>query len=201
MSTRAATWPSGIRVVWRTLTWGEYRKVSSIQGPPAEKALEVYKLSIVDGPRVDEIPAGIMMWVFRKQMDENPFSGTFQTLSGPLQQARDNVTGSFLLTAQGLIASVLRVPFEIMESWDSETFLTRLAQAEFIAGVPLNPVDPNAAKNKKGAARRQKKPLTKIQQMAVDRRYGPGSADALREQGDKPSQVKDTEVETFSYTK
>lgn len=168
MPTRAAIWPSGTRVVWRDLTWGEHRKVRSHQGPPAEKALEVYQTCVLEGPEPDRVPAGIMMWIFQVTIEQSPFSGTLKSLSLPLEEKRQRVTGSFLLSAQALIASVFKVPFETMDTWDGDTFLTRIAQAEFIAGVPLNPVDPNA--KKQGNKKRPKKPLTNAQQMAIDRK-------------------------------
>jgi len=169
MMTRAATWPSGTRIVWRSLTWGEYRDVRSRQGPPAEKALQVYELCIIDGPRPDEIPAGIMMWLYQDTLEKSPFSGSFQAISGPLQWHREKISNTYLLCAQALVASVLRVPFEVMDTWDAETFFTRVAQAEFIAGVPLNPVDPSTVVPDKVGSKRTKKPFTPAQEIAIKR--------------------------------
>ena len=173
MTTRAATWPSGTRVVWRDLTWGEYRDARSRQGPPAEVALHVYKLCVVHGPRPEEIPAGIMMWIYKDQLEKSPFSGSFQTLSLPLENARKKVTDSYLLCAQAFIASVFKIPIEVMDGWDSETLLTRLAQAEFVSGVPLNPMDPKSVKDSKSKLQRKKKQLTDAQQIALERRNDP----------------------------
>lgn len=169
MSIRAATWPSGTRVVFRDLTWGEYQKARSHQGSSAERALDVYTLCLIDGPSPNVVTAGIMMWICLEEMEKSPFSGTFRAISLPLAQAREKVTGTFLLSAQAFIASVLRVPFEIMETWDGDTFLTRLAQAEFVSGVPLNPLDPTApaAPNQKKVGKR---PLSPAQQIAVERK-------------------------------
>lgn len=173
MLTRA-TWPGGISVTFRSLTWGEFRKAQSLLGPPAEKALEVYKLIVVDGPGVDRIPAGIMLWVYQTELTKSPFAGSFQALSLPLQKYREKVTGNYLLSAQAMIASVFKVPFLEMDSWDSDTFFTRLAQAEFVSGVPLNPVDPSAPVGKDGKPlRKLKQSLTGAQQLAVERKNDP----------------------------
>jgi hypothetical protein len=170
MTIRAATWPSGTRITWRSLTWGEYRDVRGAQGPPAEKALQVYTLCLLDGPGPDQVPAGIMMWLYQDSLEKSPFSGSFQSLSGPLQWHREKVTNTYLLCAQALIASVLRVPFEVMDTWDAETFFTRVAQAEFIAGVPLNPVDPTAvASPQRDKVKPPKKAFTPAQQTAIER--------------------------------
>lgn len=168
MLTRAI-WPSGVSVTYRSLTWGEFREIGSLQGSSAEKALELYKKCVVDGPREDRVPAGIMMWLFNNEFGQNPFTGSFHAISAPLQQTRDAVTGSYLLCAQAMIASVFKIPFDIMDTWDAKTFLTRLSQAEFIAGVPLNPVDPSVPQDKKNSKGRPKKSLTQAQQMAVER--------------------------------
>lgn len=173
MTTRAAIWPSGTRVVWRSLNWGEYRKVRSFQGPPAERALELYKLTVTSGPAPDQLPAGIMMWMYQDEMENNPFSGTFRNLSRGLNQARLKVNSTYLISAQALIASVLRIPFEDMEKWDAETFLTRLAQAELISGSPFNPVDPEATDSGKASANQKgktpKKPLTHANKRAIEK--------------------------------
>lgn len=169
MPSRAAIWPSGTRVTWRGLTWGEYREVQAHQGPPAEKALEVYQKCLIEGPRPNEIPAGIMMWVYNYELENSPFSGSFQSLSLPLEKARAKVSGTYLLSAQAFIAAVFKLPFAEMDKWDAETFLTRLAQAEFVSGAPLNPVDPQAQPAQKAPAR-PKKPLTDGQKIALERR-------------------------------
>lgn len=195
MITRA-TWPSGATVVYRSLTWGEYREVSSLQGPPAEKALELYKRCVTEGPREDKVPAGIMMWIYQSELGRSPFSGSFQAIAGQLDQARAKVTDSYLLCAQAMIASVFKISFEEMNAWDANTFLTRLSQAEFISGVPLNPVDPTAPKDKKGNTRR-KKPLTPAQQKVMEKR-SPTAGDLIS-QGKKPSQYTETEVEHYHY--
>lgn len=173
MSIRAATWPSGTRIVWRGLSWGQYREVHSHQGPPAEKALKVYQYCVTEGLAPEQIPAGIMMWLYQYEMENSPFSGSFRAISGPLQKYREKITGTYLLSAQAFIASVFKIPFEKMDEWDTETFLTRLAQAEFVSGVPLNPVDPTTtakgASGNKMETRRPKKPLTEVQQIALER--------------------------------
>lgn len=201
MITRAAVWPSGTRVVWRSLTWGEYRDLKSLQGVPAEKALEVYKLVLLDGPGPDKVPAGIMLWIGNHELEQTPFGGAFQILNKSLQEARAKVQTSYLLSAQAFISSVFKIPFGDMNAWDSDTFLQRLAQAEFVSGVPLNPVDPSAPVSKELRQSRKKKPLNNTQQMAVERKYGPGSAAALRDRGEKPSTARTTETTSGSFIK
>ena len=201
MPMRAATWPRGTRVVWRDLTWAEFREIRSIQAPPAVRALEVYKICVISGPLPEEVPAGIMMWLAINELENSPFIGTFKSLSLPLEEARQKVNGTFLLSAQAFIASVLRISFKEMDEWDGETFLTRLAQAEFIAGVPLNPLDPNAPQDAKGKKVR-KKSLTNAQQIALERRHEkPRTAAQIIDSGGKPSRTRESEVQTFSYHK
>lgn len=75
-----------------------------------------------------------------------------------------------------MIASVFKIPFAEMDAWTSDTFFTRLAQAEFVSGVPLNPVDPSIPTDKNGKPlRRLKKDLTSAQQIAVERKNDPNN--------------------------
>jgi hypothetical protein len=166
MVVRFATWPSGTSVSWRSLTWGEYKRIQSLQACPAEKALEVYNLVMISGPDPAELLAGIMMWIYQNEMTNTPFTGEFTTISRPLAESREKVK-SFLYCAQAFVASVFKIPFEVIDTWDSETLLTRVAQAEFVSGVPLNPTNPNTSPE---AAKKPKKELTKTQQIAVDRK-------------------------------
>lgn len=208
MTVRVATWPSGTRVSWRSPSWGEYKEVNSFHGPPAERAQKLYELIKIDGPSIDRVPAGIPMWLLQYEMENSAFSGTFQALSQQLEQFRNKVRDTYLLSAQAYIASVFKVPFEKMDEWDSDTFLTRLAQAELVSGSTLNPMDPQASKsrNSKVDAKRPKKPLTPTQQKVVDNKFGAGTserynADQIRNSGSKPSQQTNQDVENFTYTK
>lgn len=167
MVSKRATW-GRISVTWRSIQWGEYRKIRSLQAMPAEKALEVYKLVKLEGPDADTLPSGIMMWIYRYEMEENPFSGDFKKISGPLEQKRQEVIGNYLISVQGFIASVFKTPFAEMDTWDSETLLRRLAQAEFFTGVTLNPTNPDAPTGK--LTKKPKKSLTPAQEKAVERR-------------------------------
>lgn len=172
MSIRVATWPSGTRVSWRSLAWGEYNRINSLQVSFFEKAFEIYTLCLVSGPPPEVVTAGIMSWIAQDELEKSPFSGTFKTISLPLEQARAKVTSTYLLSAQAFIASVFKIPFEKMNDWDSDTFLCRLAQAEFVSGVPLNPVDTTAAPVGSSGSKntKLKKPLTNAQQIAIDRK-------------------------------
>jgi hypothetical protein len=173
MTTRVAVWPSGTCVVWKAITWGEYRRIRALPEPPAVKAMAVYSFCRVEGPQPNEVIAGIMMWISQYELENSPFAGSFTALSLPLEQARAKVANTYLLSAQAFIASVLKVPFDKMEEWDADTLLIRLAQAELIAGVPLNVVDPSTnqtSKMAKSDTTIRKKPLTSNQQTALARR-------------------------------
>jgi hypothetical protein len=202
MTTRAATWPSGTRVVWRSLTWGEFREIRSLRGTPAEIALAVYQTCLLEGPPPELVPAGAMLWISRDELENSPFAGSFTSLSRALQQIRNTLPNDYLLCAQAFIASVFKIPFGDMDDWDANTLLTRLAQAEFVSGVPLNPVDPKASKSrghKKGAPASK---MTDAQRKILDKRGTPApTTKDLIEHGEKPSKHREQETETFSYTR
>jgi hypothetical protein len=149
-----------------------------------------------------------MMWIYQDELENNPFNGSFKSLIIPLQNSREKVSSTYLLSAQAFIASVFKIPFEAMDGWDSETFLCRLAQAEFVSGVPLNPVDPTAPQHglSGGKGKKPKRQLTPAQQKVVDKKYGAGTAeqynaDTVRSQGQVPSKQMERDSETFTYTK
>jgi len=202
MTTRAATWPSGTRVVWRSLAWGEFRELHALNVTPAERALLVYQACVIEGPPPETLPAGIMMWICMDELENTPFSGSFQNLSLPLEESRAKVRGNYLLSAQAFIASVFKIPFGDMDDWDANTLLTRLAQAEFVSGVPLNPVDPKAAKTAKGRPAARLSKLTDTHRKILEKRGTPvPTTQDLIERGEKPSKHREQETETFRYTR
>jgi hypothetical protein len=137
------------------------------------------------------------------ELENSPFSGSFQNLSLPLEESRNKIRSNYLLSAQAFIASVFKIPFEDMNDWDADTLLTRLAQAEFVSGVPLNPVDPKTKKTNKKAPRPSK--LTETQRKVMERSHPEAvsyNTKDVIDHGEQPSQLRETErSETFTYTK
>lgn len=168
MANRIATWPSGTRVVWRPLTWAEFKKARSYKGPEAVQALELYRLCKLEGPAPEFLPAGPMLWIRKYELEQSPFTGDFTKLSSQLQKSRDDVSNSYLIAAQALIVAMFRIPFSEVEGWDADTFLRRLAQAEFIAGKPLDPINPAATPNAPSKPRKQ---LTSRQALSLKRKH------------------------------
>lgn len=155
-----AVWPSGQTVTWRPLTWNEYHLISSL---PSEygRCAAVYRATRLDGPPPHEALAGIVQWVGRHQLETNPFSGQL----APIQKQRAKSKAwveSYLNSAAALVSWAFGYKFEEIEEWDQETFFNRLAQAEYIFGKPLDPVDPKAPKEepgkKKGSGMRLRRP-------------------------------------------
>lgn len=167
-----AIWPDGYHVVWRNLTWKEYNQLKPewdrrIFADPISVYLEVYRLCKVRGPEIGVIAAGIVNWIGKHQMIGNPFNGEFQTITKAIQIARLEVSNTFLLGAQAIIASAFKISLEEMDTWDSETFFRRLAQAEIVMGRAVEPGNP--AEDPKLKARKQKRPLNKSQELVLER--------------------------------
>lgn len=173
MSQFYAQWRDGFQVVWRNLTWGEYRKFkdryeSSQFVEPMDIALEVYKAVRIEGPEPNFVPAGIPAYICKQQMLNNPFSGRFEDIAPAVEMARRVVTNDYLLSAKALISATLNYRPEEIDNWDPNTFFIRLAQTEVANGRTFDPVDPKAIPTK-GVRPNHKKTLTPAQQKVLDR--------------------------------
>lgn len=178
MTQYLARWKSGVSVVWRGLTWAEYRQYTQrlTFESPMEVYIDLYRALLVEGPDITEAPAGVVDFIARSMLETNPFSGEYQYVKHALD-ARRNVQ-DWLAHAKALVAGVFRYTFEEIDSWDADTFFDRVAKAEFLAGKRLDPEDPQviaaAAETAKAPGHpkpgpRQKKPLTQAQQLVLDR--------------------------------
>lgn len=175
MSQYIARWGEYV-VAWRNLTYGEYRKFkpryeSSPFQEPMEIALDIYSLVRIEGPTPQFISAGILSFICKQQMLNNPFSGKYEDIETAIDMARRVVTGDYLLSAKALIAATLNYKPEEIDSWDANTFFIRLAQTEVANGRTFDPVNPNVLKDSKGnpVAPKIKKSLSSTQQKALDR--------------------------------
>jgi hypothetical protein len=171
-----AQWKDGFKVVWRNLTKAEYRsfKAAYDASPfvePMDVALDIYEAVLEDGPDPKLVPAGIPAYICKQQMLNNPYSGLYEDIAPAVELARRRVTGDYLLASSAIIASTLNYKIEEIEGWDPTTFFIRLAQAEIATGRTFDPVDPKAPKDAQGnpIQKKQKRPLSPIQQKAVDR--------------------------------
>lgn len=172
MSQYIAKWKDGFEVVWRNLTWKEYREFKqrydqSKFEEPMDVALDVYRTVYIDGPDYKFVPAGIPGYICRQQMSNNPFSGTYEDLSSAIKMARNVVASNYLLSAKGIIAATLNYKPEEIDNWDPNTFFLRLAQTEIASGMTFDPVNPKAPKSTNESI--PKKNLSSAQQKAVDR--------------------------------
>jgi len=175
-----AKWRDGFEVIWRNLTWSEYKQFqfrfdNSPFIEPVSLALEIYKLVLIEGPDPAFVPAGIPAYILKHQMLSNPFSGRFEDIAPALELSRRAISGNYLEAAKALIASTLHYKVEEIEQWDPNRFFLRLAQAEVALGRTFDPVDPN--KKKRGQAAKDdpevqkilKKELTPSQKIALNR--------------------------------
>lgn len=176
MSQYIAQWRDGFQVVWRNLTWKEYREFKSRYenspfSEPMDVALDIYRTVYIKGPDPKFVPAGIPGFICKQQMQSNPFSGRFEDIAPAIQIARNVVTSDYLLSAKALVASILNYKPEEIDNWDPNTFFLRLAQAEVASGRTFDPVDPKASKDIKGnpAPQKIKRNLSPTQKLAIDR--------------------------------
>ena len=140
-----AVWPSGLRVVWHGLSWADFNRLQSQSDTrPMGLYLEVYRTCVLEGPPPDQVPAGVMVWIGRRELEQSPFTGQYQPIKNLLEAKRAQVRGNYLLLASAVISNVLHVPMETISLWDADEVFTRLAQAESLVGKPVEPADPKA---------------------------------------------------------
>ena len=141
-----ATWWVGDELVtflWKSLSWKEYRKVAGLRPDDFATYAAVYRAAVIAGLSLEHVPAGIVQWIARYELENNPFGGQLK----PIQQQRQRSTdwcGSYLNASRALVAWAFGYKFEEIDEWDSTTFFNRLAQAEYVFGKPFEPEDPNA---------------------------------------------------------
>jgi hypothetical protein len=174
VSNYVARWGDGFQVIWRNLTWAEYRsfKPRYDQSPfeePMDVALDIYKLVHTSGPDPNYVPAGIPSYICKQQMQNNPYSGHYEDISPAVKMARQIVTSNYLLSAKAMISATLNYRPEEIDNWDPNTFFIRLAQAEVATGRNFDPVDPKAPPALDSPIQPTKKPLTTAQQKALKR--------------------------------
>lgn len=172
-----AAWKDGTAVVWKGLSWAEYRTFSRrLQAEsPIEVYIDLYRALVVEGPDVGEAPAGVVEFVAKSMLETNPFGGQFPDIQHALTVRRD--AQDYLQNAKALVAGIFRYTFEEIDTWDADTFFDRVAKAEFLAGKTLDPENPAEVaaaleakrSGKQPPQRRKKKPLTEAQQMVLDR--------------------------------
>jgi len=141
-------------VAWRRLSWKEYDYFRVLQEDPKILYAEVYEKCLVRGPSLEKAPAGIVFHIGKQELETCPFSGRFDSISKELEKARTQVQGSWLLTAQALIACTLHYSLDEVATWPADLFFQRVALAEQLAGKPLDPADP---KNPPQAPSRRKR--------------------------------------------
>lgn len=175
MSQYFAQWRDGYQVVWRDLTWSEYKlfKLRYDQSPflhPMDLSMDMYRTLLVKGPDPKVVPSGIPAYICNQQMKGNPFSGDFRDISNALALSRQAVQSNFLISAKGMIASILHYRVEEMDNWDPTTFFIRLAQAELASGRNFQPLDPRTVEPTDPNYRPKKQyTLNSAQQKALDR--------------------------------
>ena len=163
-----------IGVRWKRLSYAEYQKfraripaipvkyltdpdrpsglMSLLSGrvPSFDLYADVYEACVVVGPPIEEAPAGLVAWIAEQELFDNPYAGKFKDIARLLGNARNQVHASWMTCARAVVAGTFRYSFEEIDTWPPEVFFERVAQAEQLTGVPLNPADPKASPQKPG---------------------------------------------------
>lgn len=137
-------WPTPIR--WRSISWAEHRQLDALPLSPVARCLETYRICLVDGPSLLDVPYGIAYWIGRQELLNSPFSGDYKAIKQCLDNARAWVAADYLNSVQAVVAWTFHYTPEEIERWDAIKLFRRLAQAEFILGKPIDPVNSAAPK-------------------------------------------------------
>jgi hypothetical protein len=181
MQTFLAKWSEDRYVKWRSLSWKEFDYYQNLLTylPPAEVYCQVYKLVLIEGPKLDGHPvhratAGIVDWIARSLLEHNPFNGLYEDVKRAYDIKKKEL--NYLSEVKAIIASIFRYTFEEIESWDAETLYERIVAAEFVTGKSLEPPMPESMKKEKGVQGKQirepvklQKQISNAQQLVRDR--------------------------------
>jgi len=151
--------PNGTQVVWRALTWIEFKKISEEYGhipltqiSPADLYQAVYAKILIAGPAPETVTAGIASNVALQQLQGNAFSSDIDSVKRKLNGKRAWIQNNYLEACRAVIAATFHTSFETMDQWDEDTLFERFAQAEYATGVQWNPASPRVKARKKGPA-------------------------------------------------
>ena len=190
-----AFWPDGVSARWRELNWGEHRRFSSSSERATALNLQIYRAVLLQGLPAELAPAGVVSFVARHALTETAFTSTRAPITRALVAARQKIAGNYLESAMAIVSALFHIPFAEMDSWTPDTLFRYIARAESVSGRPLDP--PAPVKNKKGKpaksheegahtftkkgrsstaaedvetkARKNVRPLTPSQQIAMER--------------------------------
>lgn len=125
-----------------------------------------------ENPDIKHVSAGIVYFLGNRLIRDSVFNSDWNAITKTLAEHRDRLNVSYFEQCKAVIASIFDYTFEEIDSWDDYTFFDRLAKAELIVGKDLNPQPLDTSPRKKDATeKRQKKPLTEGQKIALERRY------------------------------
>lgn len=135
--------PAFVSVAWRDLTLGEIERYMARSAHERIVFCDIYETCLIEGPSLEKVPAGIVVWIAKQQLEQNPLSGKFRPLVNALLRARERVQSSWFVSAKAIVAATFRYTFEEIDGWSPDVFFERVAQAERLTGVPLEPMDPD----------------------------------------------------------
>lgn len=137
---------------------------------------DIYRLVVLEGPDLGEIPAGISRFIGTSVLDWSAFSGAFPTIQAKLDQTRAAIGGDYLVFAKAFIAQLFHYKIEELDEWDSDKLFQHIVMAEMATGRKIEPLDPLAEEEKKknpnkkkDEAPKNKPELNKAQKMVLDR--------------------------------
>jgi hypothetical protein len=134
------SFPDGTAVHWRSLTWGEYRKLTDTYPPehgPASFHLydAVAGLCVIDfecpiAQTFDDLPAGVIASVADLILVETGFIPTEELVQKQIDAARQRVGRNYYHTAVAHICAVFHYKPHEVDELTIEEFMDLLAMAE-----------------------------------------------------------------------
>jgi hypothetical protein len=175
-----AVWKSGASIKWRGLSMKEFKDFSNRLAYEQEMLVytDLFKLvgETIEGKSLN-VPAGIVFFLGETLLKRSVFNGDEKTIKQVLTHHRNQLSGNYFEQCKTVMAAVFKYSFEDIDSWDDYTFFDRLAKAEMISGENLEPKGSEPEKpvvSNDHPDRKQKKPLTSGQQVALERRMASG---------------------------
>lgn len=139
--------PDGTKVHWRALTWGEYRKLSTlkIENGPAIWYLydAVAGLCVIDfecpiADEYDDLPAGVIEAIGETILEQTGFIPTKDLVQRQIDSARGRIQKDYYHTAVAYICTAFNYKPKEVDDFTIEEFMDHLAMAEVALGADIS---------------------------------------------------------------
>ena len=142
------SFPDGTAIHWRSLKWGEYRKITSAlkieEGPAIWHLYDaVAGLCVVDfdcpiADEYDDLPAGVIDAVAETILQETGFIPTRDLVQKQINKARERALKDYYHTGVAYICTAFHYKPSEVDEFTVDEFMDHLVMTEIALGADIN---------------------------------------------------------------